>query len=180
MQENPNNSKLEWLKLGVQTIDNKGLKQLKIDNLCKTLEVTKGCFYHWFKSKRDYEMQILQFWKQKYTTAFINQANMGDTPQEKLSLLVRQVIEGVSNDNRLEFEINTWSFNDDKVKEFVLGVYKKRYDYVNMLLKEIYPDEREAQRHSLILYSLVVGVDFFYRKLTLEELEMIFSDYLIQ
>ncbi|MCF6288515.1 MAG: TetR/AcrR family transcriptional regulator [Proteobacteria bacterium] len=179
MQENPHNSKSAWLKLGIQTIDNKGLKELKIDTLCKQLDVTKGCFYHWFKSKSDYEIQILEFWKQRFTNAFITHANLGNSPQEKLSLLGRRVIEGVNNENRLEFEINAWSFNNDNVKKFVLGVYKKRYDYVNKLLREIYPDEKEAKRHSLILYSLVVGVDFFYRKLSLEELEMVFSDYLI-
>ncbi len=179
MYENPNNSKSAWLKLGIQTLGTKGLKELKIDKLCEKLEVTKGCFYHWFKSKNDYEKQILQFWKQRFTTAFITNANLGKSPQEKLSILGKQVIDGVNNGNRLEFEINTWSFNDENVKKFVLGVYKKRYDYLNNLLGDIYPDEKEAKRHSLILYSLVVGVDVFYRKLSQQELEMIFSDYLM-
>lgn len=179
MQDNSNNSKLAWLKLGINTIDQFGLKELKINVLCEKLKVTKGSFYHWFKSKNDYEMQLLNFWKQLFTHGFIENAEVGRTDKEKLSLLGRQCIDGAINGNRLEFEINAWSFNDEKVKKFVYSVYKTRYEYLEKLLKGIYTDKSQIKKHALILYSLVVGVDFFYRELTLEELELIFSDYLM-
>ena len=51
MIENANNSKIVWLKLGIQIIDELGLNELKINVLCEKLNVTKGSFYHWFKSK---------------------------------------------------------------------------------------------------------------------------------
>ena len=179
MQDNANNNKLAWLKLGINTVDKYGLNELKISVLCEKLKVTKGCFYYWFKSKSDYEMQILDFWKQRFTNAFIDNAEVGETDKQKLSLLGRQCIDGAINGNRLEFEINAWSFKNPKVKEFVYSVYKTRYDYLEKLLKGIYENQKEVKKHALILYSLVVGVDFFYRKLSLEELELIFSDYLL-
>lgn len=179
MQENSNNSKLAWLKLGINTIDQFGLKELKINVLCEKLKVTKGSFYHWFKSKRDYEEQILDFWKQRFTHAFIENAEVGKTDKQKLSLLGRQCIDGAINGNRLEFEINAWSFKDDNVKEFVYSVYKTRYEYLENLLSGIYKDKTLIKKHALVLYSLVIGVDLFYRELSLEELELIFSDYLM-
>jgi AcrR family transcriptional regulator len=179
MQANINNNKTSWLKLGINTIDQKGWKELKINELCKQLKVTKGSFYHWFKSKSDYEWQVLEFWKQRFTNSFIEHAEVGKNSKEKLSLLGRQVIDGAINGNRLEFEINAWSFQDDKVKEFVTSVYEKRYNYVVKLLSNIYSDPVDVKKHSLILYSLVIGVDLFYRKLSLKELELIFSDYLV-
>lgn len=179
MQENTNNSKLAWLKLGIRTIDQYGLNQLKISELCQKLKVTKGSFYHWFKSKNDYEMQILVFWRESFTNAFIENAEVGETDKHKLSLLGRQCIDGAINGNRLEFEINAWSFKDKKVKEFVYLVYKKRFEYLEKLLSGIYKDKTLVKKHALILYSLVIGVDLFYKELSLEELELIFSDYLI-
>lgn len=179
MQDNVNNNKLAWLKLGINMIDQFGLQELKISVLCKKLNVTKGCFYYWFKSKTDYEMQILKFWKQRFTSTFIENAEVGNSNKQKLSLLGRQCIEGAINGNRLEFEINAWSFKDEKVKEFVYSVYKTRYEYLEKLLKGIYTNKQEVKKHALILYSLVVGVDFFYRKLSSEELELIFTDYLV-
>ena len=179
MIENANNSKIVWLKLGIQIIDELGLNELKINVLCEKLNVTKGSFYHWFKSKSDYEMQILDFWKQRFTSAFIENAEAGETDKQKLSLLGRQCIDGALNGNRLEFEINAWSFKDPKVKDFVYSVYQTRYEYLEKLLSGIYQDNLLVKKHALVLYSLVIGVDLFYRKLSLEELELIFSEYLI-
>jgi AcrR family transcriptional regulator len=173
------NNKQSWLQLGINTIDKFGLDELKIRTLCEQLQVTKGSFYHWFSSKKDYEMQILEFWKQEFTNKFIELAEDGNSNQEKLSLLGRQCINGVINGNRLEYEVNAWSFKDKEVKQFVISVYKKRYKYVERLLTGIYADSNQVKKHALILYSLIVGVDFFYRKLNRQELELIFSDYLI-
>lgn len=174
-----NDSKIAWLKQGIQTLDTIGWRGLKIKELCTILNVTKGSFYHWFKSKRDYEMQVLDYWKQRFTQGFIEQAEKGINSREKLSILGRQCIDGAINGNRLEFEINAWSFQDDEVKAFVYSVYEQRYHYLEHLLADIYPNQIEAQKHSLILYSLVIGVDLFFRQLSKNELELIFSDYLV-
>ncbi|MCB1582921.1 MAG: TetR/AcrR family transcriptional regulator [Marinicella sp.] len=177
---NDNNSQLAWLKKGIQTLDTKGWRALKINELCQELNVTKGSFYHWFKSKRDFEIQVLQYWKQRFTQGFIDQAEQGRSSREKLSLLGKQCIDGAINGNRLEFEINAWSFQDDEVKLFVTSVYEQRYQYLTKLLDHIYEDPILVKKHALILYSLVTGVDLFYRQLTKQELELIFSDYLIE
>lgn len=174
-----NNSQLAWLKMGIQTLDTVGWRALKINDLCQKLKVTKGSFYHWFKSKRDYDLAVLRYWKQRFTQGFIEQAEHGKNSQEKLALLGRQCIAGAIMGNRLEFEINAWSFQDDEIKAFVTSVYEQRHQYLNQLLADIYDDPIEVKKHGLILYSLVVGIDFFYRQLTLEELELIFSDYLV-
>ena len=179
MQDNESNSRLSWLKLGINTIDQYGLTELKINALCEKLNVTKGSFYHWFKSKGDYEMQILEFWKQRFTSAFIEKSEVGETDKQKLSLLGRQCINGAINGNRLEFEINAWSFKNPKVKAFVYSVYQTRYEYLEKLLSGIYQDKTEVKKHALVLYSLVAGVDLFYRELSLDELELIFSEYLL-
>ncbi len=174
-----NNSQLAWLKKGIQTLDTIGWRALKINDLCQQLNVTKGSFYHWFKSKRDYELQVLAYWKKRFTQGFIETAEQGSTSHEKLSILGQQCIDGAINGNRLEFEINAWSFQDEEVKQYVTSVYEQRHQYLVKLLSDIYEDPTDVKKHGLILYSLVIGVDFFYRQLTQQELELIFSDYLI-
>ncbi len=173
-------SKLAWLNIGIKTLDQVGYQALKINELCQQLKVTKGSFYHWFDSKRDYEMQLLQYWKLRFTSGFIEQAELGQTSQEKLARLGKQCIDGAIDGNRMEFEINAWSFRDPEVKQFVTSVYEQRHQYLIKLLSDIYDDPEDVKKHSLILYSLVIGIDFFYRQLTREELELIFSDYGLQ
>jgi len=64
------------------------------------------------------------------------------------------------------------------VGEFVKSVYKERFHYLLNLLEDIYQSKEQAKRHALILYSLISGVDLFYKKLSKNELELIFSEYL--
>ena len=180
MQVNTNNNKRAWLTLGLRTLGEEGLTSLKISKLCLKLKVTKGCFYHWFKSKADYELQVLAFWEQRFTQQFIKLAELGVNDKHKLSLLCEQCISSTINGNRLEFEINAWTQKNENVKDFVHKVYKQRYTYLLKLLSGIYTNEDEIKKHALIIYSLVVGIDFFYRKLSRKELELIFSEYLIK
>jgi AcrR family transcriptional regulator len=175
---NNDNSHLAWLKIGIKTLDTRGWRALKISDLCQQLGVTKGSFYHWFSSKRDFDFQVLAYWKLRFTQGFIEQAEKGKNSREKLSLLGRQCINGAIEGNRLEFEINAWGFQDDEVKAYVTSVYKQRHLYLEKLLTDIYKDPTQVKKHALILYSLVVGVDLFYRQLSKQELELIFSDYL--
>jgi len=179
MKESPNNNRQAWLTIGMKTIGEEGLGALKIRLLCGKLNVTKGCFYHWFKSKNDYEEQILSYWKQCFTQQFIELAEIGENDKQKLSFLCQQCIKSTLKGNRLELEINAWSQKDEKVKKFVTQVYRQRYDYLVKLLSGIYSKDTEIKKHALILYSLVIGISFFYRKYKKEELNLIFSDYLL-
>ncbi len=178
MINDENDSQLAWPKKGSYTLDQLGFRALKIKDMCERLKVTKGSFYHWFKSKRDYELQLLDYWKQRYTQGFIVNAEKGKNNQSKLAILGEQCIEGALNGKRLEFEINAWSFQDKEVKTFVTSVYNQRHQYLIKLLSGIYSDKNEVKKHALILYALVVGIDCFYRELTREELSLMFSDYL--
>lgn len=176
--QKPPENQMVWIKLGLDILGKRGRKHLKIAHMCEQLDVTKGAFYHWFSSKKDFERKMLGMWKQQYTQAFIENAEKGGDSKEKLSLLGKQCINAAIYGDRLEFEINAWSFEDKEVKAFVTSVYKQRYQYLEKLLLGIYDDKKEVKKHALILYSLVVGIDFFYRELSTEELNLIFSDYI--
>ena len=74
-------------------------------------------------------MQILDFWKQRFTSAFIENAEAGETDKQKLSLLGRQCIDGALNGNRLEFEINDISPGAEAGIMSVEFTLKGRYAY---------------------------------------------------
>jgi len=147
--------------------------------LCQELNVSKGSFYYWFNSKADFDIALLQFWRERFTENFIQDAEAGKTSKEKLKRLILNCIENLNNESRLEIELNIWAHQDAKIGSFVNAVYEKRFGYLTKLLKDIYSSETQARRHALILYSLIIGVELFYQKLTQEELKSIFSDYII-
>lgn len=147
--------------------------------MCQELNVSKGSFYYWFNSKADFDIALLQFWRERFTENFIQDAEAGKTSKEKLKRLILNCIENLNNESRLEIELNIWAHQDAKIGSFVNAVYEKRFGYLTKLLKDIYSSETQARRHALILYSLIIGVELFYQKLTQEELKSIFSDYII-
>jgi AcrR family transcriptional regulator len=170
--------KQKWLSTGLMTLDKNGADHLKISDLCQQLNVTKGAFYHWFKSKKDFDFALLEYWRDTFTEQFILLSDSGSNSEEKLTLLIRQCIEGLNKDSRLEIEINMWSKQNVEVGEFVLEVYQQRFDYVMKLLLDIYPCAMEAKRHALLLYCLLIGCDLFFRKISKEEAELMFREYL--
>jgi len=169
-----------WLMEGLRILDSKGRSFLKISTLCTNLDLTKGAFYHWFNSKNDYDLALIAYWRELFTSQFIEEANIGQSSKEKLVRLIEMCIKSMKEESRLEVELNMWAHQDNTIKEYVEGVYKERFQYLTTLLEDIYEAKEEAKRHGLILYSLMIGVDLFYKKLTKKEMELVFKDYLIK
>lgn len=168
----------KWLSAGLMVLDEKGADHLRIADLCQSLNVTKGAFYHWFKSKKDFDFALLEYWRDAFTEQFIVRSDFASNSEKKLARLVKQCIEGINKESRLEIEINMWSKQNVEVGEFVLMVYQQRFDYLMELLNDIYPSSIEAKRHALLLYCLLIGCDLFFRKISQEEAELMFREYL--
>jgi len=171
-------TKEQWLMEGLKLLDSNGRNSLKISILCSNLNLTKGAFYHWFKSKSDFDLALISYWRELFTSQFIKDANIGSSSKEKLIRLIKMCIKSMKDESRLEVELNMWAHQDLEIKNYVEDVYKERFQYLIELLEDIYETKEEAKRHGLILYSLIIGVDLFYKKLTKKEMELIFKDYL--
>jgi len=171
-------TKEQLLKMGLNLLDTSGHSSLKINHICSSLNLTKGSFYHWFKSKEEFNLSLLEYWRELFTNKLIEDANKGGSSQEKLVRIIKLCIESAMIDSRLEIEINMWGHQDTMVGEFVESVYKERFLYLINLLEDIYQSKEEANRHALIIYALISGVDLFYKKLSKDEMELIFKEYL--
>ncbi|PCJ15652.1 MAG: hypothetical protein COB02_17855 [Candidatus Cloacimonadota bacterium] len=174
----PEIKKEQWLHTGLKLLDKQGRNSLKIITLCEELNLTKGSFYYWFQSKKEFNLDLLKYWRERFTSQFIKQANQGESSKEKLSLLILNCIKTMKDEGRLELEINIWAHQDLEVNKFVKNVYEERFHYLIKLLEDIYPLTNDSKKHGMILYSLMIGVDLFYRKLSRDELYLIFEDYL--
>lgn len=172
-------TKEQLLKTGLKLLDSSGRGSLKISTICSTLKLTKGAFYHWFKSKKEFDLNLLAYWRELFTREFILNANVGENAKEKLSRLINNCINSSKVNSRLEVEINMWGHQDPDIREVVEQVYDERFHYLLALLEDIYPSKEEAKRHALIIYSLIIGVDLFYKKMSKQEMQLVFKAYLI-
>lgn len=172
-------TKEQLLRTGLRLLDSKGRSALKISTICADLDLTKGSFYHWFKSKQAFDLSLLAYWQQLFTSGFITDANEGENAQQKLARLINKCIDSARDNSRLEIEINMWAQQDETIGEFVKQVYEQRFAYLLALTQDIYQDPDEAQRHSHIIYSLIIGVDLFYKPLSKAQMTAIFHEYLM-
>ena len=60
-------NKTAWFEQGFNLLKAGGAAELTIENLTKRLNITKGSFYHHFKSRQDYSEKLLEFWEEKQT-----------------------------------------------------------------------------------------------------------------
>jgi AcrR family transcriptional regulator len=52
----------DWIQAGFAILVEEGIKALKIDRLCRRLEVTKGSFYWHFTDIAGYRAVLVQAW----------------------------------------------------------------------------------------------------------------------
>jgi AcrR family transcriptional regulator len=52
----------DWIQAGFAILAEEGIKALKIDRLCRRLEVTKGSFYWHFTDIASYRVALVQAW----------------------------------------------------------------------------------------------------------------------
>ena len=62
MIDTKNDSKTKLLNAALQVIRAKGYTATRIEDICEAAELTKGSFFHHFKSKEDLALQAAEYW----------------------------------------------------------------------------------------------------------------------
>lgn len=69
----PHESKTRLLDAAVHVIRAKGYTATRIEDVCETAGLTKGSFFHHFKSKQDLALEAARYWEDK-SSAFFSSA----------------------------------------------------------------------------------------------------------
>ena len=104
----------EWLGKGLELFATSGAGGLRVDNLAKSLDISKSGFYCHFKGKDDLLEQILDYWALNYTEAITENKELLNLPaRDRLLLAMQKVFEL----NLAEFDsaIDLWSRTDARV-----------------------------------------------------------------
>ena len=72
MTSTPNDSRTRLLDAALATIRRKGYSAATVDDLCGATGLSKGSFFHHFKSKEDLGLAAVQHWNQTTGAMFAN------------------------------------------------------------------------------------------------------------
>jgi len=155
------NSKDDWLEFSLQVLIDKGPEQLKIMSLCALKKVSKGSFYHHFKSRGEFIEQLMRYWYQKMTLDFITKANTESTPLARLEKL-DQVIS--SHNIEAELHIRAWALKEPSIAMHLANIDQQRQAYLADCYTELGMEHAQAQDIALMAYANFLGMQQIYPK----------------
>ncbi|GEM47809.1 transcriptional regulator [Deinococcus cellulosilyticus NBRC 106333 = KACC 11606] len=139
---------------GLHLLSKGGVQGLKIDTLCKHLQVTKGSFYHHFAHLNDYEQALLDFYEQVSTLDIIAHLQTIADPRARLRALVRQI---TTYEPAMEVSFRGWARVDDRARAVQERLDHTREQYVHDLILQIIPEQETATLLARGFYWLFVG-----------------------
>ncbi|WP_319467567.1 TetR/AcrR family transcriptional regulator [uncultured Pseudodesulfovibrio sp.] len=147
-------SKTDLLKRGLEILAGQGVEGVTIDALCTGLGVTKGSFYHHFKSRDQFHASLLEFWMEEHTERKKALADEEGTPEQRY---VRIVEYATTLPHELEKNIRAWAMRNTLAADYLAKVDGSRIAYLEWLLKDILQDETQARPMATIVLSTMIG-----------------------
>lgn len=169
-------TKQTWLDEGISILATMGAASLTIDLLTTRLSLTKGSFYHHFKSYDGFKAALLDYYEDASTLAIIRltEENPDATPQRKLSRLLRI---STSYPSGTEIAFRTWAMQDADVRVYQERIDSQRQQYVYDLFHAMHFDEEQARLMARIFYAILVGAEHLLPMLAMNEALAMFDEF---
>jgi AcrR family transcriptional regulator len=129
-------SRESWIQAGFQTLDQLGYSQLSAEKIARRLHVTRGSFYHHFRSRAEFVDALLVRWRQDYTTEVIAQASAEGSPQRRLE---RYLSVAARLQPGREVAIRAWAARDRTVLVVLEQTDAARLEFVRQLGRDLFP-----------------------------------------
>lgn len=164
MTKRTNKEKSQWLELALEVLVKNGPDALKIDPLCARLKVTKGSFYHHFKSRGRFIDELMQHWLEKTTLNFIAIAEQEASGLAKLEKL-DQVI--ASQNIEAEVHIRAWALREPGICAVLEKIDHLRQSFLATCYQEIGMPPAQAEQVALLSYASFLGLLQVYPRPTM-------------
>ncbi len=146
----------DWVVEALETLRREGVVGVSVENIARSMGVTKGSFYHHFKDKEEFIDWLLEYWETELTDKIdAHLSHLHGKPAERLLALLEFIAEHETN--RYDASMRAWALHDERVARVVRRVDRKRLAYVrNLFLKLGFPPD-QARMRSRVSYYYVVG-----------------------
>jgi AcrR family transcriptional regulator len=153
-------SRSEWLEAGLASLAEDGPNGLRIDRLCRRLNVSKGSFHHHFAGAGDFKQALLAAYETRLVEALdraIKQTS-AVTAKEALAGLTAAITskEGFYWPD-LEVAMRAWAFSDPEVRAVQEGIDERRLASLHGIWSQILDDPAAAYTAALLPYLVGIG-----------------------
>ncbi|MGV0837205.1 TetR/AcrR family transcriptional regulator [Mycolicibacterium thermoresistibile] len=146
----------DWIQAGYAILAEEGIKALKLDRLCRRLDVTKGSFYWHFDSMAGYRRRLVQAWGE------LRDEDRRDfdalsvlPPRERLSRMMT-TLTGPQHWT-LERAMREWARTDDTVAAGVRAADRRVLDAVRQAFVDHGFDADDADLRANATFAAGIG-----------------------
>ena len=169
--------KRDWLNLGLKILAKEGPEKLTIQDLCSTLGVTKGSFYHHFRNREAFVTALLTYWEETLTEEIISASESKETLLDRINELTNLTTSRIAI--KMEVAIRAWALTNPQVRIYQKRVDERRLAYLNQLTSQLPGNVAEAELLAKMLFAIYVGAQQMIPPIQSEELRGIY-DYIKQ
>ena len=154
----------EWVRKGLEFVQQSGHPRLCIDKVAKWLGVTKGAFYYHFSDKAEYERALLDHYVATTIQNLSKELSLLSTPQMRLKELLKKQIE--IDRTRLSMIFRAWGLENPSVAEALKKMDRLRLKHANYLFQDLGFPPREAAVRARVLVAFLQGESGLFCQLT--------------
>lgn len=148
----------EWLEVARDTLIREGIEAVSVQRIARRLDVTRGGFYGYFRSRDDLLARVLQDWRDVNTRALRRIAARGRTDGDvQFSELVQMWVEAENYRPQYDAAVRDWARRSPKVARIVRSVDRERIRLITHVFRNLGFRPAEAQIRARITYYHQVG-----------------------
>ncbi|HVD54540.1 MAG TPA: TetR/AcrR family transcriptional regulator [Propionibacteriaceae bacterium] len=171
-------SRSDWLEAGLASLAQDGPNGLRIDRLCRRLEVSKGSFHHHFAGAADFKQALLGTYETRVVAALDEaiEQTTGTTPKAALAGLTA-AITGSESFYRpdLEVAMRAWAYSDPEVRAVQERVDERRLQSLQAIWSKILNDSEAAYTAALVPYLVGIGASLIQPPTPQDQLQRVYE-----
>ena len=148
----------DWLKRAGEVLIERGVSQVKVLTLARSLGVSRSSFYWYFQSRKDLLDRLLEGWEGQNTRAVLDHAAR---PAGNICRAVMHLFECFMDatrfDPRLDFAVREWARRSAAVRARVDAADAVRVDAIRDMFLGHGFEETEAFIRARIIYFMQIG-----------------------
>lgn len=153
----------DWIKAAFRLLTADGPMAIRVDRLCRELNVTKGSFYWHFKDLSALRAAMVSHWQQVATHDLITSLTAAELPPRALIIrLIEEVLDVPARDYggaMAETAIRHWASGDEQVQAVVRDADAERLAFLTLQLRAAGLAGPEARSRASFLYAALIGME---------------------
>ncbi|MDX8356514.1 TetR/AcrR family transcriptional regulator [Sphingopyxis terrae] len=147
-----------WIETGRRILVEEGAAEVKIDRLAKRLGVSRGGFYHHFRTRAEFMAELLSLWER--TCQFLPQGKPGRTPAEAkawIELSVERLIAEDGYDPLFDMAVRAWARFDQMASWAIERADRQRIDGLEAAFQSLGYSGEQARIRARVFYYHQIG-----------------------